>query len=66
MLTNNLVDVNLEQLEKIYILAKRSIDAVIVLLDNKGVKNEVSVEDLSKFSASADNLIKNKLQSKFY
>ena len=65
MLTNNLVQVNTEQLEKIYLLAKRSIDAVIVMMDNNGVKNETSFENLAKFSAAADNLIKNKLQSKF-
>ena len=66
MITNNLVVSNLLALERIYKLAKKTIDATIVSLENKGVKNESSFEDLNKFSTAADNLIKNKIQTKFY
>lgn len=66
MLENNLVQVNKNQLEKIYKLAKKSIDAMIVKLDNNGVKAGESVEDIAQFSQAADNLIRNKLQTKFY
>jgi hypothetical protein len=66
MLENNLVQVNKNQLDKIYKLAKKSIDAMVVMMNNNGVKNEETAEDLAKFSQSADNLIKNKLQTKFY
>ena len=63
MLENNLVQVNKNQLEKIYKLAKKSIDAMIVKLDNNGVKAGESVEDIAQFSQAADNLIRNKLQT---
>ena len=66
MLENNLVQVNKNQLDKIYKLAKKSIDAMIVKLDNNGVKAGESVEDITQFSQAADNLIRNKLQTKFY
>ena len=66
MLENNLVQVNKNQLSKIYTLAKKSIDAMIVKLDNNGVKASDTIEDVTQFSQAADNLIKNKLQTKFY
>lgn len=66
MLENNLVQVNKNQLDKIYRLAKKSIDSMVVMMNDNGVKLETSLEDITKFSESADNLIRNKLQTKFY